>query len=117
MRETHDPVRKGTFSVATLRGPQGRTKQRKRARRVRIGAPDPRLTPVAGVEAVTVRRESELVSCDGLVLPGGESTTMFKLARTFDLFEPIRKRLAGGMPWHDPQNTWSLAFHTGALVP
>ena len=38
--------------MATLRGPQGRTKQRKRARRVRIGAPDPRLTPVAGVEAV-----------------------------------------------------------------
>jgi 5'-phosphate synthase pdxT subunit len=32
------------------------------------------------------------------VLPGGESTTMAKLARTFDLLEPIRKRLADGMP-------------------
>ena len=31
-------------------------------------------------------------------LPGGESTTMAKLARTFELFDPIRKRIAGGMP-------------------
>ena len=36
--------------------------------------------------------------CDGLVIPGGESTTMFKLARTFDLFEPIRQRIKEGMP-------------------
>ena len=51
-----------------------------------------------GVEAITVRRPSELERCDGLIIPGGESTTMFKLARTFDLFEPIQKRIAGGMP-------------------
>ncbi len=38
--------------MATLRGSDRQAKQRKRARRVRIGAPDPRLTPVAGVEAV-----------------------------------------------------------------
>ena len=35
---------------------------------------------------------------DGLVIPGGESTTMAKLARTFDLFEPLRDRVAAGMP-------------------
>ncbi|RNL79195.1 pyridoxal 5'-phosphate synthase glutaminase subunit PdxT [Nocardioides marmorisolisilvae] len=51
-----------------------------------------------GVEAIGVRRPSELERCDGLIIPGGESTTMFKLARTFELFEPIQKRIAGGMP-------------------
>ena len=51
-----------------------------------------------GVRALGVRRPSELDLCDALVLPGGESTTMAKLARTFELFDPIRKRLADGMP-------------------
>ncbi|MFC6044978.1 pyridoxal 5'-phosphate synthase glutaminase subunit PdxT [Nocardioides hankookensis] len=51
-----------------------------------------------GVRATTVRRTTELAACDGLVIPGGESTTMAKLARTFDLFEPIRQRLKEGMP-------------------
>ena len=51
-----------------------------------------------GVHALGVRRPSELDQCDALVLPGGESTTMAKLARTFDLFDPIRKRVADGMP-------------------
>jgi 5'-phosphate synthase pdxT subunit len=51
-----------------------------------------------GVDALPVRRPTELEACDGLVLPGGESTTMAKLARTFDLFEPLQKRVRGGMP-------------------
>jgi 5'-phosphate synthase pdxT subunit len=51
-----------------------------------------------GVTAIGVRRPSELEACDGLVIPGGESTTMAKLARTFDLFEPLQKRIRGGMP-------------------
>jgi 5'-phosphate synthase pdxT subunit len=51
-----------------------------------------------GVRAVAVRRAGELDACDGLVLPGGESTTMAKLARTFELFEPIRCRIAAGLP-------------------
>jgi 5'-phosphate synthase pdxT subunit len=51
-----------------------------------------------GVEAVPVRRPAELASLDGLVLPGGESTTMDKLARAFDLFEPLRKAIADGLP-------------------
>lgn len=51
-----------------------------------------------GVPAFTVRRPEELARCDALVLPGGESTTMYKLARTFDLFEPLAERIHGGMP-------------------
>jgi pyridoxal 5'-phosphate synthase pdxT subunit len=50
-----------------------------------------------GVEARPVRRPSELEQVDALVLPGGESTTMYKLARTFELFEPLQKRIADGM--------------------
>jgi 5'-phosphate synthase pdxT subunit len=51
-----------------------------------------------GADALAVRRPAELEACDGLILPGGESTTMAKLARTFELFEPLRKRIADGMP-------------------
>jgi len=51
-----------------------------------------------GVEARPVRRPSELEQVDALVLPGGESTTMDKLARAFELFEPLQKRIADGMP-------------------
>ncbi|WP_030173811.1 pyridoxal 5'-phosphate synthase glutaminase subunit PdxT [Spirillospora albida] len=52
----------------------------------------------AGAKVITVRRPGELERVDGLVLPGGESTTMWRLARTFDLLEPLRKRVEGGMP-------------------
>jgi 5'-phosphate synthase pdxT subunit len=51
-----------------------------------------------GAEAVPVRRESELKAMDGLVIPGGESTTIVKLAGHFDLLEPLRARIAEGMP-------------------
>jgi len=51
-----------------------------------------------GVEARPVRRPSELEQVDAMVLPGGESTTMDKLARAFELFEPLQKRIADGMP-------------------
>ena len=51
-----------------------------------------------GARAVPVRRSAELDAVDGLVIPGGESTAMWKLATAFDMFEPIRKRLAEGMP-------------------
>lgn len=52
----------------------------------------------AGAESVTVRRRTELDSVDALVIPGGESTTMSHLLREFDLLEPLRSRLADGMP-------------------
>ncbi len=51
-----------------------------------------------GVRPLSVRRASELDACDGLVIPGGESTTMAKLARTFEVFEPLRDRIKQGMP-------------------
>ncbi|GID92810.1 pyridoxal 5'-phosphate synthase glutaminase subunit PdxT [Amorphoplanes digitatis] len=50
------------------------------------------------VLARPVRRPEELEEVDALVIPGGESTTMSNLAITFGLLEPIRKRIAGGMP-------------------
>ena len=52
----------------------------------------------AGAEASTVRRRGELDAVDALVIPGGESTTMSHLLRAFDLLEPLRDRLAAGMP-------------------
>ncbi|RLV50249.1 pyridoxal 5'-phosphate synthase glutaminase subunit PdxT [Nocardioides mangrovicus] len=51
-----------------------------------------------GTEPVAVRRPEELDSVDGLVLPGGESTTMVKLAHRFGLLEPLRQRLTEGLP-------------------
>jgi 5'-phosphate synthase pdxT subunit len=52
----------------------------------------------AGVRAKAVRRPGELAGLAGLVLPGGESTTIAKLARAFDLLEPLRERVAAGLP-------------------
>ena len=51
-----------------------------------------------GARSVTVRRAGELAAVDALVIPGGESTTMWKLAVAFDMAEPLRKRISGGMP-------------------
>lgn len=51
-----------------------------------------------GARAVPVRRESELAAVDALVIPGGESTTIDKLLRAFELVEPIQERLRAGMP-------------------
>ena len=45
-----------------------------------------------------VRRRSELEAVDALVIPGGESTTMSHLLLDFDLLEPLRTRLADGLP-------------------
>jgi pyridoxal 5'-phosphate synthase pdxT subunit len=52
----------------------------------------------AGADAVTVRRPGELDAVDGLVIPGGESTTMSHLLLDLDLLEPLRGRLADGLP-------------------
>lgn len=57
-----------------------------------------RALEAAGCAAVPVRRPGELAAVDGLVLPGGESTTIIKLARTFELLEPLRERIAAGLP-------------------
>ena len=52
----------------------------------------------AGAKAVEVRTEAQLAAIDGLILPGGESTTISKLARIFDLFDPLKEAVADGLP-------------------
>lgn len=50
------------------------------------------------VEAIAVRRASEIESIDALVLPGGESTTIAQLAEVFGIFELIKNKISNGMP-------------------
>jgi pyridoxal 5'-phosphate synthase pdxT subunit len=57
-----------------------------------------RALEASGARARAVRREEELAAVDALVVPGGESTTMWKLAVAFDLLEPLRGRIKTGMP-------------------
>jgi 5'-phosphate synthase pdxT subunit len=52
----------------------------------------------AGARTTSVRRPGELAGLDGVVLPGGESTTMDKLARAFGIREPLRQALRAGLP-------------------
>ncbi|MFJ5860174.1 pyridoxal 5'-phosphate synthase glutaminase subunit PdxT [Pseudarthrobacter sp. NPDC092439] len=52
----------------------------------------------SGAEAVAVRRPQELEGLDGLIIPGGESTAIDKLARAFELAVPLRERIAAGLP-------------------
>jgi 5'-phosphate synthase pdxT subunit len=51
-----------------------------------------------GVDAARVRRPEELDRVDGIVIPGGESTTIGKLLVTFGVLEPLQKRVRDGMP-------------------
>ena len=51
-----------------------------------------------GAKVDLVRRPEELAKLDGLVIPGGESSVMDKLARTFGLAEPLRAAIRGGLP-------------------
>ena len=51
-----------------------------------------------GADVTTVRRPAELAAVDGLVLPGGESSVIDKLARAFGMREPVRDAIAAGMP-------------------
>jgi len=51
-----------------------------------------------GARAVPVRRPAELHQLDGLVIPGGESTTLWRLSVAFDMLEPLRKLIASGLP-------------------
>ncbi len=57
-----------------------------------------RMLAEVGAEARPVRRPAELAEVDAMVLPGGESTTMSKLAHTFALLGPLQERVAAGMP-------------------
>lgn len=52
----------------------------------------------AGAEAVPVKTRQALAAVDGLVIPGGESTTVGMLLERFELMQPLRDRIAAGMP-------------------
>ncbi|MFD0042975.1 pyridoxal 5'-phosphate synthase glutaminase subunit PdxT [Streptomyces anulatus] len=58
------------------------------------------LIALASADALArpVRRPEELAEVDGLVIPGGESTTMSKLAVLFGMMDPLRERVGAGMP-------------------
>jgi 5'-phosphate synthase pdxT subunit len=53
----------------------------------------------AGLDAVPVKTRAELESVDGLVVPGGESTTVIRLLDRFDLARPLQARVRAGMPF------------------
>jgi 5'-phosphate synthase pdxT subunit len=57
-----------------------------------------RMVREAGAEAVPVKRTEGLEAVDGLVIPGGESTTMGKLLRRFEMLEPLRALVRSGFP-------------------
>lgn len=57
-----------------------------------------RALEAVGATTVPVKREAELHGIRGIVVPGGESTVIDKLLRAFELFEPLRDRLRGGLP-------------------
>ncbi len=51
-----------------------------------------------GVSTRQVRKPEDLVGLDGLIIPGGESTTIGRLATLYGLMEPLRQAIAGGLP-------------------
>jgi 5'-phosphate synthase pdxT subunit len=57
-----------------------------------------RALEAAGARAVPARRPEELDRLDGLVIPGGESTTLWRLSVAFDVLDPLRKLIGDGMP-------------------
>ena len=57
-----------------------------------------RALEAAGGQPAPVRRPEELHRIDGLVIPGGESTTLWRLSVAFDVLEPLRKLIASGLP-------------------
>ena len=57
-----------------------------------------RALEAAGARSVPVRRPEEFHQIDGLVIPGGESTTLWRLSVAFDVLEPLRKLIGEGLP-------------------
>ncbi len=57
-----------------------------------------RALEAVGADTAPVRTGADLAAVDGIVIPGGESTTMSRLLGVFDLFEPLRDALAAGLP-------------------
>ncbi len=71
-----------------------------------------------GVAAVEIRKPTELADLDGLIIPGGESTTFGKLAVTFGMIEPLRALCAAGKPvWGTCAGMIFLAKEIGRAQP
>src|SRR5450756_1808299 len=71
-----------------------------------------------GVDAVQVRKPEQLADLDGLIIPGGESTTFGKLAAEFGLIEPLRAFCASGKPvWGTCAGMIFLAKDVGRQQP
>ena len=51
-----------------------------------------------GCDVVEVKKPEHLTGLQGLVLPGGESTTIYKLSVIFNLYQPIKDAISGGLP-------------------
>ncbi len=50
------------------------------------------------VDVVEIRNKEDLKNIDGLIIPGGESTTMGKLIRTLDIYDDLKEKIEGGLP-------------------
>lgn len=70
-----------------------------------------------GVEAVEVRLPEHLEDLDGLIIPGGESTTIGKLATTFNLMEPMREFVKTKATWGTCAGMIFLAKNAGLEQP
>ena len=69
-----------------------------------------------GVDACEVRTAAQLAACDGLIIPGGESTTIARLLLAFDLMDPLRARINEGLPvWGTCAGAIMLARDVPAL--
>ena len=67
-----------------------------------------------GVETVAVKQSEQLESVDGLVIPGGESTTIGKMSVRFGLLEPLRSVIAEGLPVYG--TCAGMIFLAGAIT-
>ena len=56
------------------------------------------LGQLSGVKSIEVKYTKQLEEIDGLIIPGGESTTLGRLLRTFDMLEPLKKKILEGLP-------------------
>jgi len=83
--------------IAILRSMDGKLLEQVDSHPLR-SVPDIDRGPVEPIEAVEVRLPDQLAAIDGLILPGGESTTIGKLMVDYSLLEPLHRRIASGMP-------------------
>ena len=70
-----------------------------------------------GVQPVEVRKADQLTGLDGLIIPGGESTTFGKLAKSFGLVEPLREFVETHPTWGTCAGAIFLAKHIQGEVP